>query len=559
MDFRQGRSEKTGCGGSAGRPLPAAWPTDFRVGRHLALAASCLLSVAGCVAVPVGKTIVHQCEVAREEMDSRPERTTLERARVNLSQRGAKATVSIDAELREEHLCWRHVKKVTVRQQKRLAFGLFPGAAELVWMPEGALGSAETLFRVDYDPAPRYCGYYVDRDPGLGTFFSAQVLPLLPFGAIATCESLLVAPFEPWHCESHDYIDPACWKRGVERNGRLVADASESPRIRALAELPEELRREIGVRTCFDVRSTLGGEGRHLGWLGFHKYLAVFVDVAESKEQAGKDSRRRKTAVEGPCEIELSIPGIGYADRRTLLRGDTSVAFDLPPADREMSIEARVTVRDVPWEESGEPPEWTREAIRNLMGQASRFDVNLRAGAGGVGTTEGEPFEIEEIHPSREGGYRVRMRVADPSRRDTVAVAVAPEVRRRIREDYANRHPSARVSELRDWVSWKAPPDDPSILEFEGWAFSVRPLPNGRTYNARTHRAEIRLFVSGNLPEGLAEQWARENIADIAADKAFALEGGNVFSEDAAYRCLDAQCNNGILSVEFEIVGERKE
>lgn len=521
-------------------------------GRALIVSVSLAWLVAGCVAVPVGKPAVYPCDLTREETGAKPERTTMEKARVYLRQCGSTVNVSIDAELGEDYARWRHVRHVTVRRQKRLAFGLFPGAAELVWMPEGALASAQTVARVDYDPFPQYCGYYGDRSPGLGQYAQDQWLCLFTgiLPVLFTCESLLVAPFEPWGCSSHDYIDADCWERGVSRKGRLVADASASPRIRALAELPEDLRREIGVRTCFDVRSTGSGGGFHLGWVGFHKYLAVFVEVEVSKELAGEESRRKKIEVEGPCEIELAIPGIGHSEKRIMMRGETSVAFDLPPVAHETAIEARVTVREVPWKESGGTPEWTREAIRKLTGQANRFDVNLRAGSGARG---GESFEIAGIRATREGRYEVRVRVADASRRDAVAAAIAPEVRRRIREDYANRHPAARVGEIRDWVAWKAAEDDSSILVFDGWAFSASPLPEGWTYEEKTRRGEIRVSVPENLPQEQAEQWARENVGILAADKAVALESGKGPPKGAKFRCIGAQCANGILSVGFEV------
>lgn len=518
-----------------------------------------LLLGAGCVAVPFGKTEVFRHELAEVKTGTSPERAKMVRARVELLQRGERAVVSIDADVEEEFAQKRHVRQVTVKRQKRLAFGLFPCAAELVWMPEGALQADTGVWRVTYDLEPRYCGYYADKNPGMGGYVEEQAFSLLlGFGilpALSTCESLFVAPFEPWSCDSHDYIDMEYWRHGVSKNGKTVADASESPRLQALAELPAEMRREIGIRTCFDVRSTGMGGGTHLGLAGFHKYLAVFVDVEECPaEVVESEKRTRKISVEGPCEIELSIPGIGYSRRQIMGRGETSATFELPSAGREMAIEARVAVREAPGAGREELPEWNREAIRKLAGQGSRFAVNLRTGYGAGRGPENHMFEIVGIRRERDGRYEVRVRVDGTLGRETVAEAIAPEVRRRIREDYANRHPSSNAGEVRDRVAWKANPADASMLEFEGWAFSVHPLSAGWHYDEETRRGAIRLAVSGGVPEEQALQWAKENIAAIVADKAIALAEGQSPATGAKFKCLDERYKDGIITVEFEVI-----
>lgn len=317
-----------------------------------------------------------------------------------MHQRGTVVDISLDADVVEEYVQRRHVRQITVRRQKRLAVGLFPGAAELVWMPRGALASAQGLERREYDLQPYYCGYYADWNPGLVLYACNQVLGgvfslgIIP--AVTTCESLLVAPFEPWQCDSHDFIDPEHWRRGVKHGGKWVADASTSPHVRALADLPEGLRREIGARTCFDVRSTGSMPGEHFGLVGFHKYLAVFVEIAEPETVLGAEMRRKKAVVPGPFEVELGIPGVGFSERRLVPPGESSVRFELPCAPYDMAIEARVQVREARNPGNGEIPELTRSAVRDLMGQGSRFDVNLRA-ARAVTEAKKFAYEVMEI------------------------------------------------------------------------------------------------------------------------------------------------------------------
>lgn len=539
------------------RPATNRWLPSLagRFGRCVGVAVllSRVADWTGCVAVNIGreKTFLH--EFANVETDAEPRRTTLERARVDLRQRGMVAVVSLDADVLEEYAQRRHVKQVTVRRQKRLAVGLFPGAAELVWMPKGALASAMTVARSAYDSSPRYCGYYADRNPGLKELALVEFFMVFttigPF--LYTADSLFCAPFEPWHCDSHDFIDMEYWQRGVEHGGKRVADASSSPRLRALAELPEDLRREIGVQTCFDVRSTGTGNGEHLGVAGFHKYLAIFVEISEPEEILGTELRRKKTAVTGPFEVELSIPGLGHSERRLVPAGETSATFELPGAPHDTSIEARVHVREVRNPGDADTPALTTAAIRDLAGQGNRFDVNLRARGGGAGVKRAG-YEVVEIRAVGNGRYAIRVRIAEPGERDAVAEAVAMEVRRRIREDFAIRHPSVRVDEVRDCVQGEAESEDPSVLAFEGWAFAARPLSEGWRYDAETGRGEVRVWVSEGIPEDRAVQWARKNIAAIVGDKASALSAGGAPETGARFRCLGGRFENGILAIGFE-------
>ncbi len=544
--------------------------TTARVGMHgpskaVAVCGLVLLWGAGCVSFPVGKTGEFRHDFPRMEsrggvgrrMPDRlvPEQATLERARVALRERDGTAEVSVDADVIEECTQRRPVRQVTVRLQKRLAFGLFPGAAELVWMPEGALGSAMGVVRAAYDSSPRYCGYYVDSDPGLGGFALWQFVECLAtFGTspfLCTADSLLFWPFESWHCDSHDFIDWEYWKRGVPHGKGHVADASASPRLRALSELPEELRREIGVRTCFDVRSTASGAGKHYGLVGFHKYQAVFVEIGDTEVEVGKETRRRKEPVMGPFEVELDIPGVGYAERRLVLPGEISAFFELPAAPSVETIEARVRIREVRSAGNGEIPELTRAAIRDLMGQGSRFEVNLRSGRPGEEEKRAE-YEVLEMRTTGQGRYVIRVRVANPGERDGVAGAVAAEVRRRIREDYANRHPSVRASEICDMLQGREDSGDPAGLVFEGWAFAAHPLSGGWQYDPETRRGEVRIAVSEGIPEEQALQWAQENIAAIVGDKAIALSTGVDPPPGGQFRCLWKRFENGILALGFE-------
>lgn len=521
------------------------------------------LSGAGCIAIPAGRTQVFRHEVERLETDPVPSRTTARNPRVMLLQRGETVEVSLTADVLQEHALRRFVKETTVRCQRRLAFGLFPGAAEIVWMPPEALASAMSVPRGGFNPPPDYCGYYWDRGLGLKAYALSHARALLLCAGTVqvayTVESLLLAPFESWKCDSHDFADREHWRRGTKRTSRqslTEADASSSPRLRAYAELPEGLRRKIGVRTCFDMRNAGSvADGTHLGLVGFHKYQAVSVVVSEvdGGELAEMERRTEKREMEGPYEVELSIPGVGHSERRVVERGETKTTFRLPWARHETAIMAQVSMRECSGEGEETTPELTRQALRGLAGQGNRFDVNLSENAGSEEADNGVAgWEILQIRPTRDGKYAVRVHLTDSARRSEAAREVAAEVRRRIREDYANRHPSVRVVDVRDWVKWKPDGEDPCVLLLAGWAFSARPLADGWTYDDESRRGMVRLRISDGMPEEEAKRWARENIEIIVKEKNVELEAGKAPPPGALYRSLGESLENGVLTVEFE-------
>lgn len=255
--------------------------------------------------------------------------------------------------------------------------------------------------------------------------------------------------------------------------------------------------------------------------------------------------------MQGPFEVELDIPGVGYSERRLVPARASSALFELPSAPSDMAIEARVHVREVRYADNRETPELTRATIRDLMGQGSRFGVNLRAGRSWEEEKRAE-YEVVEMRSSGKGRHFFRVRVANPEERDAVADAVSAEVRRRIREDYANRHPSLHSKEIGDWVQGRNDPGDPAGLVFEGWAFAARPMSEGWQYDPETRRGEVRIAVSEGIPEEQALQWAQENIAAIVEDKATALSTDVAPAPGGAFRCLWERFENGILAMGFE-------
>lgn len=506
----------------------------------------------GCVAVNVGRPETIEHVERRNIVDAAPVAVSVEDARVQLRQTGNLAEVQVYIDVREEYPLREHVKRVVVRKQKRLAFGLFPGTAELVWMPEGALASGMMLSSAGAVTSPEFSRVYENGNPGMGTYaFYQLVMTVAPVPGfvpvVSTVESLLITPFYPWNCGA-DVYDPEFFRRDEIVDGKVVAVASGSPKLRALAALPEKEKTAVGANTCFDPQSGgLWGHG-HLGWFGFHKYSAIFVDLPpeEQGKAVGRETRLRKVLLEGPFEAELSIPGVRHSQTKTVPRGERKVLFDLPPGNGGGAMDAIVRIRECG--EGGGVSRPGRMAIRKLSGQNSVFPVTLSSTA--PRDIDGE-YRIVEIRPESGGRYAVRVEVFDEERVLDVALAIEAEVRRRIREDYARRHPGGRTEDVRDQVEWRRAEGRRNVLEFTGHAFSVRPLGQGWRYDPETRRGVIRMAVSPDMSGEELVRWARENVGNILADKNIALKVGAEVPAGARFEFLGARFADGILAVAF--------
>lgn len=530
--------------------------------------------MSGCIAVNVGKPTVHTHIDTHFETASVPSATHVETARAILRQDGTRVVVGIEADARDEFARTRWEETTTVRVQKRLAFGLFPGASETYLMPKGALDSAVFLSNGPRTGGPQPCWLY--QPPNI---FENYVCAQLVLGigtcglgqAAGTVHSLLAEPFAGWSC-GHGYTDKAAFvpRKHYRNSDTLYSDPSGSPKLRALLQFSEEERTRMGVKTSFDASpGTFASVLAHFGLAGFHKYLAVFVEPpkAGARSGGGVETNRRQMEVKGPWEAELSIPALHHTQRARAERGAKSVEFRLPSAERTCLAEAVVSFRPG-WSGEG-VSDTTREALDQLDGKMFRFDVTLQPGqprspqptppahSASVPPPAKEKvdglYEVRGIRRSPTGQYEVRVSIADRSKTFDIGWAIEGEVRQKIREDFANRHPGTGIQYVREIVEWETE-EEGTVLVYRGWAFSARPVADGWRYDDESRRGRVRLRISEGMPAEEAKRWARENIAAIVGDKNAVLKAGMAPPEGALYRSLGETLENGVLTVEFEAV-----
>ncbi len=537
-----------------------------------------LLSVAflgsGCVAFNVGEpeTFTH-VETIRE-LSAEPTRVVVLSGTARLENRGLTVGVGLDADVNETFNVQSHTQTIVARKQKRLAIGLFPGAAEVFCMPEGALQSGLFAIEAGWDNSPPYHLIYEGEPPNetLSYILAFPYYTVGSFGiipALATLQTLLFEPFSGWSC-SHDFFDGEEIKCGhIPKTGAPYWDVSKSTKLQTLNRFPEDVRKQIGVLTCFDGVSYHGTQFTrssmnvgHWGLVGCHKYIALFIDPVKYgyKSLAGEETKKRtNVSVSGPYIIEFSIPELGHNDWKRISSSDTRATFALPAVERDCTVEAVVSFREDNTANGLDASGFTRQALAKAAGRQWRFDVALK-GTGNRPPPPPPPSPPEKLYdgititPLDEGKYLVKVTVRDTSKTFTVLHLIKAEVQRLAREDFRSRHPGEPAQFVREHMRYETE-DNGRILAFTGWVFSVRPVEdenNRHHYDPDSRRGCVRLRVTGGIPAAEAERWAHENIGEIVKYKNVVLEPGQAPPPGARYRSLGESFENGVLTVEFE-------
>lgn len=523
----------------------------------------------GCVAFNVGKpeTFTHVDRIV--ETSAKPNRTEVLSTDARFQKRGNEAVVGLGIAAQEEFEKREHDETVTVRKQKRLSIGLFPGAAEFMFVPKGAL---QPIFESGWarKAGEPLRGLYASNPRNnMGKYIGFEFVSVLSFGVLSsfqTVSSLIYAPFDDWRCGGHEFVDPT----RIVRSGN-VYDA-DSPKLRALLRFSNAERNLIGISTCFhqiDKSSDYGNAGHpfitHLGLVGIHKHLAVFVDgpTAGPATVIGTETKRLSALATGPFIAEFKIPDLNYSDWKRVAVGETQTTFALPAVQRDCTVEAVVSFREDSSVNGRGAVELTRQALEKAAGRDWRFDLVLRgtglptSGPAPVPAPTPQPvaplFEVLEITPKGNGQYFVRVAIKDKSKTFSVLHLVKPEVYRLVREDFQSKNPGEPAQFVRERMQYETEKDG-KILSFTGWVFSVRPVDNGWFYDSTSRRGWVRLRIVGGIPAAEAELWAHENIAEIVKYKNVAIESGKAPPPGATYRSLGEKFENDVLTVEFEAV-----
>ena len=491
----------------------------FATGMGVLVLASVLLAAgSGCVAVHVGRPEVHSSTVPVVTTGKRPLKTEVWSVEAKSQVDGNQLKAWLDAQVKETYQRLAHDETTITTRQKRLAIGLFPGAAEVVYSPPGYPYGLGTFMKEDF----------------AWTLMGAGIVPVF-----ATIEAILFEPFMNWHEDCDGGWER--WERGDTRaDGRLYT---------------------------------------HFGLIGVHKYLresktGPFRDGPD--KDAGTEERVRREAVGGPYEVELRIAGTDIAGKAQVGLQDSKATFILPQVERGGQYEAvltfqslysgadavksawqtRTVTQSVWLQEKPKPnpvvaytPPPAQAPVREVVKEIHHYHetrvVEERK-------PEESPWEIETVEAFRGGRAVYLVTIRDAAKKAfEVEREVRPEIERNLREAFVASMPGMDGQRVKAYAVAEY---EGRAIRFRGVAFSVQPLTDGWRYDADTQRGSVRLRISEGMSPDEAKRWARENIEAIVKEKNVALEVGALPPSGAVYRSLGESLEDGVLTVEFEAV-----
>lgn len=560
---------------------------DWRQILGAVLPAALLALGSGCVAVNVGQpeTFVHRDTV----VDGTEPPHAVEVLSVNGQAKPGNNSLEAWLEADVRRVSWQrvHDSTVTVKTQKRLAVGLFPGLGEAILKPSGALDPIwAPQYPVNNSPQKtEHCVYSATTSGGyncvldyVGLNVGCLVACLGVPQAIGTLGTLLVEPFCGWSCY-HDRYDKSRAKTFHSWGNKYFVDASFSPKLQLLLRFTPEERARMGFTTCFDwprkKKQSSVFEMAQFGLVGCHKHLAVFVEEGrEAERRVEKESRERKT-VPGPYEATLRVPGAGIEKTVRVEEGGSKAVFALPAAERGGTYEATVEFRPLHAGTDAAGRGWDTQTLRQSvwlqerpkpappLNPSSAAQPEIRYVEKEIHhyhetrvveeRTHGEmPWSIELTEPFRNGRAEYRVAILDGSKTPAeVEREVKPQIEQNLRDAFEASMPGMDPQWVRAYAVAEY---EGRSIRFKGVAFSVQPVTDGWRYDARTRRGAVRLRMSDGMTPEEAKRWARENIEAIAREKNTAVEAGKDPPAGAKFRSLSEVLENSVLTVEFEAV-----
>lgn len=480
------------------------------------LLAGCAAPLGGCVAFNVGQPEAKLQTKRFVEEGRTPVRTKVLEVRPTHGATWKSIRVGLGGDLQDEYRQTSHTVTSGQLEQKRLAFGLFPGAAEEYALPKGA--EKHGCLKPDYPTA-----------------FFLGILPAGLFVGLGTAHALLLElPFG-----SYD-----CWKKpqtegfshlGLAGFHKYTAIIPQAPERSPDREEPSVFknREKIAATGPYEVAFAIPG----LGFSGRKTVKAGESGVPFDLPTVERD-------FEGDAVVAFRrIPGEVAADISSALLLDEAEGrrfrFTLflhpppkaPPSQRPASRPEQGPSQTLPGQQPALPQQTLPQAPVHSQRQ----------------------YEIAGIEPLDGGEYRIRVLVNDLQRTFSIGWQVEEDVKLLIRNDYLSKHPRIAEAYVRETVQWNMERDG-NILVLTAWAFSVRPVTDGWHYDDTTRRGHVQIRINEDMAPAEAEQWARDSIEAIVEDKNLVVISGDRPPPGAKYRILDEKCENGVLTIWFSAV-----
>ena len=505
----------------------------------------------GCIAITVGKPESISKTTQVVETASAPSSSTVLFVEPMLEKKDGALAVSLNATIRDEYPQTKHDETVTLKKKKKLAIGLFPGAAACLLRPSNAM--------VPNDGQPS----------GIFQYFGQNLLfTVLTFGGIDvifTLDTLFIEPFGDFS-PKYSYRDPG--------NQYSIG---HGPKARAVKSIPSDELEKMGFRTeggRFDPLLYPYDSAYMFGLVGCFKYPVFYVDVVKSPTVPyTSGTKTRHNAIRGPYEVTLEIPDLTYRETRNVSASATETRFPIPAVPYDCHTDVQVSFREAT-SVFGSPDGISRQALAKACGEKYSFPVTLNATrkqptavrpqttvaqpqpavVTSASQVPAKPYDSIQKKTREDGTIEIRIRVLDTSRTFDIDRMVQPTIREIFRQEFRDNNPDCPESEIREMSKWETARDGREMV-YTGGAFSLRPeMAEGTSYDAATRRGKLRLRVIGRIPPESLRDYVQRNISAIVAEKNVVLEAGKGAPPGALYQSLGETYENGILTVEFKAV-----
>ena len=479
---------------------------------------------AGCIAWNVGSP-----ETSVERVGSRIESKTLSERAVSaepsvLQPDGRHVVVRIAGKTERELESLFIATEKAVTKQRRMAFGLFPGWAEIAYDRNSRFSSnLKMLNRGLFDERTPVC-LLIPTAPLAYSFVFAGTLA---GGIVYTPYATFIEPFS----ENHECFVP---------------EAEPVPAMCA-----------------------------HMAVFGFHRHQRIVLEKASDRvESSSVRTESRSRSVPGPWRARLEVPSIRYDRTVSVTAGGNEASFDIPATETGGSAQGTVTILEPEAGAAAIRNEADREFVRIVSGVRRNVAVSIPRKPGAFPgppsgtvvtnyflvehrTEPAEPrgrYRLYDETPYAQGRLAKRMEILDGTPVHELLPKVREVVEGDVRRAFLEANPGVDESLVRAFATERFNGD---VVYFDAVAYAVLPdvEPDGGGYDSETRRGIVRLRVRGRTtPEKLrkAKEWARDNISAIVADKNIVLEAGQPPPPGAKYRSLGETFENGVLMVEFE-------
>lgn len=353
-----------------------------------ALAVLAAAAQSGCVAIPCGtETFTTEYPAEIRATEEKAQKTFAPSVAATAGEDGS-VEIGLFGEVTTTQPRAQHYNSVSVTKRKRLAIGVYPWAAELIFKDKDALTPVYMTYAGSGTYANQLSMFRLPASFNVGAGLNVLTLGLLP------------VPFEFFHGVfgpfEHDrhYLGKALEFSPVRHDGYrtgITRTTYDSRDLDLLAKFPAEERRRIGAWTWRDNAA----HPQNTFWLGFTvfpdtdwpgsiwplpgvaKYCIYVVHEPEEVERtspAAPETTVARGGIGGPYGVFLQVPEIGLARTLVVPRGEKTVRFTLAPSESG-AARAHATVRFLP--PSGGLEEACDEDARALLEQVEGQDFPL--------------------------------------------------------------------------------------------------------------------------------------------------------------------------------------